>query len=101
MLEYSDPGVVLVTETLLNPTIAELKVLAENYRFVARKDRPNSTLSGAARQEMESTEVDTNSTAEFVAAGFNATYTKKPVIIGCLYRPTDNSKHIVRNFVVP
>ena len=95
MLEYADPDVILATETWLNPTIAEREVLPKNYRFVARKDRHNSTYGEVAiiaGQEMEASEIDINSTSEFVAAAFNTTSLKKPVVIGYLYRPTDNNR---------
>ena len=46
-----------------------------------------------ARQEMAVTEIDGDSTTEFVAAAFSTTSLKKPVIIGCMYRLTDNSEY--------
>lgn len=94
MSEYSASDVTLATETWLNPAIAEREVLPDNYSFVARRDRPNSTYGGVAiiaRQKMEVAEVKVNYTSEFVAAVFNATSLKKSVFISCLYRPTDNS----------
>ena len=48
MLEYCDPDIILASETWLNPTIAEREVLPANYKFVARKDRPNGSHGGVA-----------------------------------------------------
>jgi hypothetical protein len=94
LFEQADPDVVLASETWLNTNIAEREVLPDNYRFVTRRDRPNSTYGGVAiiaKQDMEATEVLNSDTSEFVAASFNTTSSKKPIIIGCLYRPTDNN----------
>ncbi|KAH3775110.1 hypothetical protein DPMN_176507 [Dreissena polymorpha] len=40
---------------------------------------------------MEGTETLNSSTSEFIAASFNTSSTKKPIIMGCLYRPTDKT----------
>ena len=40
---------------------------------------------------MEASEIDINSTSEFVAAAFHTTTLKKQAVIGCQYRPTDNN----------
>ena len=93
MLEYSDPDIILATETWLNPTIAEREVLPANYKFVARKDRPNSSHGGVAiiaKHDLDASEVDTPATSEFVAVSLNCKDLKKPIILGCMYRPTDN-----------
>ena len=94
---YYTTDVRLATQTWLKPTNAEGEVLPENYRFVARKVRPESAYSGVAiivRQEMEASEMDNKSTSEFVAAAVNTTNLKKPVTTGCLYKPTRST---VRN----
>ena len=65
MLEYSDPDVILAIETWLNPTIAEREVLPANYKFVARKDRPNSSHGGVAiiaKHDLDTAEIDTSAT---------------------------------------
>ena len=70
MLDYCDPDVILASETWLNPTIAEREVLTANYKFVARKDRPNSSHGGVAiiaKHDMDASEVDMTATSEFVA----------------------------------
>ena len=94
MLEYSDPDVILARETWLNPTIAEREVLPANYKFVARKDRPNSSHGGVAfiaKHDLDTAEIDTSATSEFVAASLSCKDLKKPIILGCMYRPTDNN----------
>ena len=53
-----------------------------------------STYGGVAiiaKHDMEATEVLYSDTSEFVAASFNTTSSKKSIIIGCFYRPTDNN----------
>ena len=37
MLEYTDPDIILASETWLYPGITEREILPDNYRFVARK----------------------------------------------------------------
>ena len=94
MLEYSDPDVILANETWLNPTIAEREVLPANYKFVARKDRPNSSHGGVAiiaKHDLDTAEIDTSATSEFVEASLSCKDLKKPIILGCMYRPTDNN----------
>lgn len=62
MLEYFDAETILASETWLNPTIAEKKVLPANYKFVARKGRPNSSHGGVAiivKHDLEASELDT------------------------------------------
>ena len=39
MLTYTEPDILLASETWLHPGISEKEVLPDNYRFVARKDR--------------------------------------------------------------
>ena len=93
MLEYCDPDIILASETWLNPTIAEREVLPANYKFVARKDRPNRSHGGVAiiaKHDLDASEVDTTATSEFVAASLSCKDLKKPIILGCMYRPTDN-----------
>ena len=72
----------------------ESEVLPENYHFVARKDRPGSAHGGTAiiaRSNSDAVEVDTNTNTELVAAAFSCKNLKKPLIIGSLYRPTNNN----------
>lgn len=93
MLEYCDPDIIFASETWLNPTIAEREVLPANYKFVARKDRPNSSHGGVAiiaKHDLDASEVDTSATTEFVAASLSCKDLKKPIILGCMYRPIDN-----------
>ena len=73
MLEYCEPDVILASVTWLNPTIAEREVLLESYRFVARKDRPNSSHGGIAiiaKHDLEASEIDVQATTELVVASF-------------------------------
>ena len=94
LLEQADPDIVLAGETWLNPSIAEREMLPDNYCFVSRHDRPNSTHGGVviiAKCDMEATEILNSNKSEFIAASFKTTSIKKPIIIGCLYRPTDNN----------
>ena len=94
LLEQADPDIVLASETWLYQSIAEREVLPDNYCFVSRRDRPNSTHGGVAiiaKRDIEATEVVNSANSEFIAASFNTTSMKKPIIIGCLYRPTDDS----------
>ncbi|KAH3801310.1 hypothetical protein DPMN_154958 [Dreissena polymorpha] len=60
----------------------------------------NSTYGGVAiiaKHDMEGTEILNSTTSEFIAASFNTSSTKKPIIIGCLYRPTDNNLDYTSN----
>jgi hypothetical protein len=38
MLEYTDPDIIIASETWLKPEIKESEVLPDSYHFVARKD---------------------------------------------------------------
>ena len=61
LLEYPEPNIAMASETWLNPTIVEREALPESYRFVARRDRPNSSHGGVAiiaRQDLEASETD-------------------------------------------
>ena len=72
--------------------MAEREALPESYRFVARRDRPNSSHGGVAiiaRHDLEASEICIHT--EIVAASFTGKDIKKPIIIGSLYRPTDNN----------
>ena len=87
-LEYSDPDVILASETWLNPTIAEREVLPANYKFVARKDRPNSSHGGVAiiaKHDLDTADIDTSATSELVAASLSCKDLEKPIILGCMY----------------
>jgi hypothetical protein len=87
MLEYTDPDIIIASETWLRPEIKESEVLPDSYHFVARKDRPGSAHGGTAiiaRSNMDAVEVDTNTTTEFVAAAFSCKNLKKLLIIGSL-----------------
>ena len=91
MLEYCDPDIILASETWLNSTIAEREVLPANYKFVARKDRPNSSHGGVAiiaKHDLDASEVDTTATSEFVAASLSCKDLKKPIILGCMQLTT-------------
>ena len=82
------------SETWLKPTIAERESLSESYRFVARRGRPNSSHGGVAViawHDLEASEIDLHSTVEIVATSFTCKDLKKPIIVGSLYRPTDNN----------
>jgi hypothetical protein len=46
-----------------------------------------------ARSNIDAVEVDTNTNTEFVAAAFSCKNLKKTLIIGSLYRPTNNSEY--------
>ena len=82
MLDYCDPDVILASETWLKPTIAEREVLPANYKFVARKDRPNSSHGGVAiiaMHNLDTAEVDTSATSEFVVASLSCKDLKKVI----------------------
>jgi hypothetical protein len=91
MLEYTD----IASETWLQAEIKESEVLPDSYHFVARKDRPGSAHGGTAiiaRSNINAVEIDTNTNTEFVAAAFSCkNLKKKTLIIGSLYRTTNNN----------
>ena len=90
MLEYTEPDIIITSETWLHPGIAEKEVLPDNYRFVARKDRksdPHGGVAIIAKSDIEGVELDLDTNTEFVAASFSCKDLKKPLIVGSLYRP--------------
>ena len=94
LLEYSESHIVLAIETWLNPTIAKNETFPESYRFVAKRDRPKSShgcVAIIARHDLEASEIDLHTTAEIVVASFTCKDLKKAIIVGSLYRPTDNN----------
>jgi exonuclease III len=100
LLEQVDPDIILASETWLNSSIFEREILPDNCVFVSRRDRTNSTYGEVAiiaKHDMEGTEILNSTTSEFIAASFNTSSTKKPIIIGCLYRPTDNNLDYTSN----
>ena len=81
MLEYTEPDIIIASETWLKPEIKESEVLPDSYHFVARKDRPGSAHGRTAiiaRSNIGAVEVDTNTNTEFVAAAFSCKNLKKP-----------------------
>ena len=100
MLECTEPDIIIASETWLKPDIKEKEVLPDSYHFVARKDRPGSAHGGTAiiaRSNIDAVEIDTNTTTEFVAASFACKDLQKPLIIGSLYRPTNNNQEYTDN----
>ena len=90
MLEYTEPDIILASETWLQPGITERETLPPDYRFVARNDRLKDAHGGVAiiaRSDMDGVEIDVQTPTEFVAASFPCTSLKKPIIVGSLYRP--------------
>jgi len=89
MLEYTDPDIIIASETWLKPEIKESEVP------LCSQERPTRQCHGGtaiiARSNIDAVEVDTNTTTEFVAAAFSCKNLKKPLIIGSLYRPTNNN----------
>ena len=64
------------------------------FPLLARKDWPGSAHGGTAiiaRSNIDAVEVDTNTNTELVAAAFSCKNLKKTLIIGSLYRPTNNN----------
>ena len=91
-LEYSEPDIVLASETWLIPSIAEREPSGkpESYRFVARRVRLTSSHGGVAiiaKQDLEAFEIDQHSNGEIVAASFKYKDLKKLITDGSLYRP--------------
>ena len=93
LLKYSQPDVVICSETWLHPNIYEREVLPENYRFAARRDRKSSPHGGVAiivREDIDASEIEMDTSAEFVAATIPCKSSKKPIVVCALYRPPDN-----------
>ena len=93
MLEYTEPDIIIASETWLHPGNAEKEVLPDNYRFVARKDKksdPHGGVAIIAKSDIEGVELDLNTNTEFVAASFSCKVLKKPLIVGSLYRPPNS-----------
>ena len=90
LLEEANPDIILASETWLHPGIHDCEVLPDNYRFIARGDRPNDPHGGVAiiaHRELEGVQVNLPTDSEFVAASFTCKHSKKPLITGALYRP--------------
>ena len=82
--------IILASETWLHPGIHDCEVLPDNYRFIARRDRPSDPHGGVAviaHRELEGVQVNLPTDSEFVAASFTCKHSKKPLITGALYRP--------------
>ena len=94
MLEYTDPDIILASETWLYTGITEREILPDNYRFVARKDRksdPHGGVAIIAKAEFDAVEIELTTKTEFVAASFVCKNLKQPLTVGSVYRPTDNN----------
>ena len=88
MLEYTEPDIILASETWLQPGITEREILPPDFRFVAGKDRLKDAHGGVAiiaRSDMDGVEIDVQTSTEFVAASFPYNSLKKPLIVGSLY----------------
>ena len=48
MLEYTEPDIILASETWLQPGITEREILPPDFRFFARKDRLKDAHGGVA-----------------------------------------------------
>ena len=71
MLEYTDPDIILASETWLYPGITEREILPDNYRFVARKDRksdPHGGVAIIANAEFDAVEIELTTKTEFVSS---------------------------------
>jgi hypothetical protein len=93
MLEYTDPDIIIASETWLKPEIKEWST-AWQFPLLARKDWPGSAHGGTAiiaRSNIDAVDVDINTTTEFEAAAFSCKNLKKTLTIGSLYRPTNNN----------
>ena len=92
MFEYTEPDIILASETRLQPGITEREILPPNNRFVARKDRKDGydRVAIISRSDMDGVEIDMQTFSEFVATSFLCTSLKKPFIAGSLYRPPNN-----------
>ena len=69
MLEYTEPDIILASETWLQPGITERETLPPD----ARKDRLKDAHGGVAiiaRSDMDGVEIDVQTPTEFVAASF-------------------------------
>ena len=95
MLEYTDPDIILAIQTRLYPAMTEREILPDNYRFVARKDRKSDSHGGVAiivKAEFDAVEIELITKTEFVAASYVYKNLKKqPMIVGSVYKPTDNN----------
>ena len=94
MLEYTDPDIILASETWLYPGITEREILPDSYRFVAPKDRKSNPHGGVAiivKAEFDAVEIELTTKTEFVAASFVCKNLKQPLIVGSVYRPTDSN----------
>ena len=99
MLEYSDPDIILASETWLNPNIKEREILPPSYTFAARRDRPNSSHGGVAiitKSNIGASEIPLQSNTEIVAASIPSS-ASKPIIVCSVYRPTDNNVDYTQN----
>ena len=95
MLEYTEPDIILASETWLQPSITEREIISPDFRFVARKDRLKDAHGGVAiiaRSDMDGVEIDVQTSTEFVAASFSCNSLKKPLIVRSLYRPPKNEE---------
>ena len=84
MLEYTDPDIILASKTWLYPDITERKILRDNYRFVARKDRksdPHRGVAIIAKAEFDAVEIEFSMKTEFVAASFACKNLKQPLVV--------------------
>ena len=66
---------------------------------ICSKDRPNSSHERVAiidKHDLDASEVDTTATSEFAAASLGCKDLKKPIILGCMYRPTDKKLNAPR-----
>ena len=67
--------------------------MLDNYRFVARNDRkrgPHGGIAIIAKAEFDAVEIELTTKTEFVAALFVCKNLKQPLIVGSVYRPSDN-----------
>ena len=69
------------------------RIITCKLQYVARKDRLDSSDGGeatVAKHDFVASKVDTTARSEFVAASLTCKDLKKPIILGCMYRPIDN-----------
>jgi len=94
LLKYSTPDIIIGTETWLQPSIYEREVLPENYRIAARRDRKSSPHGGVAiitKADIDASELEIDTNADFVAAPIPCTSLSGPVIVCAMYRPPDSN----------
>ncbi|XP_072016713.1 uncharacterized protein [Amphiura filiformis] len=95
LIDAVKPDVISGCETWLKPAITHGEILPPDYKLY-RKDRHDGYggVLLAVHSSLTSYQLETNSDAEFVAAKI-LNGKEKPLVIGALYRPTNNSQEYI------